>query len=59
MCHGMIGFGWIKLSPNIIKGLVDPLAIRLGLEFDHAGINSAMTHIMLLSAKVRRNERFI
>jgi hypothetical protein len=29
----------------------------LGFNFDQAGINSAMTHVLVLSAKVRRNER--
>ena len=33
------------------------LSTWLGLNFDQVGINSAMTHVMLLSVKVRRNER--
>ena len=38
----------------------------LGLKFDHVridfdldGINSVMTHVLVLSAKVRRNEKLI
>ena len=30
--------------------------IRLGLNFNQAGIDSAMTHVVVVSAKVRRNE---
>ena len=37
---------------------VMPISIHLGLDFDHVGTNNAMTHVMVLSAKVRRNERF-
>ena len=33
------------------------ILIRLGLSFDHAKTNSAMTHVLVLSAKVRRNEQ--
>ena len=33
------------------------LSIRLGLNFDQAIANSVMTHVMVLSAKVRWNER--
>jgi hypothetical protein len=29
----------------------------LGLNFDQAGINNVMTHVMVLSVKVRRSER--
>ena len=28
----------------------------LGLDFDMVGINSVKTHVLVLSAKVRRNE---
>ena len=31
-------------------------SISLGLNLDQAGTNSAMTHVMVLSAKVRRSE---
>ena len=30
--------------------------MKLGLNFDQDGTNSAITHVMVLSAKVRRNE---
>lgn len=36
-----------------LHGIV--ISIRLGLSVDQAWINSPMTHIMILSAKVRRN----
>ena len=32
------------------------ILIRLRLNFNQAGTNSAMTHILVLSAKMRRNE---
>ena len=32
---------------------------KLGLNFGWAGTNNAMTHVMVLSAKVRRKERLI
>ena len=31
------------------------ISIRLGLNFDHAGINNDMTHAIVLSVKVQRN----
>ena len=33
------------------------ILIKLGLNFDQAKTNSAMIHILVLSAKVRRNEQ--
>ena len=33
------------------------IPIRLGFNFNQAGTNSVMTHVMILSAKVSRNER--
>ena len=34
------------------------ILIRLGLNFNQVGTNNVMTHVMVLSAKVKRNERF-
>ena len=31
------------------------ISIRLGLKFDQAGTNNAMTYVLVLSVKVRRN----
>ena len=36
---------------------VTKILIKLRLNFDPVGTNSAMTHVMVLSAKVRRNEQ--
>ena len=33
------------------------ISIRLGLNFDQVITNSAMTHVLVLSVEVRRNER--
>ena len=33
------------------------IPIRLGLNFDQAGTNGAMIHVMVLNAKVRRHEQ--
>jgi hypothetical protein len=33
-------------------------SIKPGLNFDQGGTNSAMTNFMVLSAKMRKNERF-
>ena len=33
------------------------ISIKLGLNFDRAGIDNAMTHVLVLSVEVRRNER--
>ena len=35
----------------------DRISIKLGLNFDKVGTNNAITHVLVLSAKVRRNER--
>ena len=36
---------------------VHGISKKLGLNFDQGGINNVMTHVLVLSAKVRRNER--
>ena len=33
------------------------ISIKLGLYFDQAATNSVMTHVLVLSVKVRRNKR--
>ena len=33
------------------------MLIMLGLDFDCVGISNAMTHVLVWSVKVRRNER--
>jgi hypothetical protein len=33
------------------------ISIKLGLNFEHAITNSAMTHVLVLSAKVKRSEQ--
>ena len=33
------------------------ISFTLGLKLDHAGIDNAMTHVLVLSAEVRRNEQ--
>ena len=33
------------------------ISIRLGLNIDQAVTNNAMTHVLILSVEVRRNER--
>ena len=42
-------------SINNLQGTI--LLIRLGLNFDQVVTNSAMTHVLVLSAKMRRNEQ--
>ena len=44
----------IKTPSAIYK--VPNFLIRLVLNFDHVGTNNSMTHVMLMSAKVRRKE---
>jgi hypothetical protein len=44
-------------TPLAIYRVRESISIRFGLDFNHAGTNSAMTHALVFSVKVRRNEQ--